>query len=512
MNSKFFLQLSGIILAYSLLNFQAIRSAGAEHVAISNTEALINAASNGEYDAVVLALTGQSVINGQDSDGLTALMAAASNGHARIVELLLQQPTIDLNIKTKIGWTALIFAIVNGHSGIMQTLLNRPDIDITVADTSHQTCIEYVMLNEQKAKMVPLLTKRIDELIKNAILNGRMDKAQILHLLLVEKILKNEDTIIHWAARTGDLNIIKTLCENEPDFITSSIQKNIYGEAPLTISQTTNRDMYFWFLDKQLESSIMAGTIVEAQILHSKIDAQYLQTGDTLVHWAVRKGDFNILKTLFTKAPALIKLIGRPNALGEMPLVMGENDFEMRLFLLNQTVESHILLGEIDKAQELQIDIEETELHNEDTFLHWAVRNGNFNILKIVFTALPSLINLIDKKNKFGETPLTLAYANPQIYGYLLVIANGSKQSIESSAENFLKKIKMVELIARQMQSGAITLENLKPKEADKHLCSVCSKESHGQRCSRCPTRYYCSIACQKKDWPTHKHVCGKKN
>ncbi|GAQ78269.1 hypothetical protein KFL_000100350 [Klebsormidium nitens] len=42
--------------------------------------------------------------------------------------------------------------------------------------------------------------------------------------------------------------------------------------------------------------------------------------------------------------------------------------------------------------------------------------------------------------------------------------------------------------------------------------CSSCSILLHDvKRCSRCHTRTYCSVTCQKKDWPEHKKSCSKK-
>lgn len=505
MNSKFFLKLSAIILAYFLLNFQATKSAG-------DTKALIKAASNGEYDLVLLTLVGESDINGQDATGLTPLMAAASNGHANVVNLLLEQPTINVNIQTNTGWTALIFAATNNYTEIMQMLLNRPNIDITLADTSHQTCVDYVMLSDEKAKMLPMLIKKIDQLIRSAILNEQVDKAQILHLMLVEKILKNGDTLIHWSVRNGDINLLKILYQNEPAFVAQSGERNNCGEAPLTMAQTKNREMYYFFIDKQIEANIHFGLIEQALSLHSLMVMTDFKNGDTILHWVVRNGDVATLGVLLKREPSLIKWIAAPNDLGEIPLVMSQGNYEMRSFLINQTLESHILIGEIDRARAMHSELVDTILQNEDTLVHWAVRNGNLDALKMLFTKMPHYTKFIDKKNKHGETPLSLADSNPMIYGYLAVLANGSKLTDPGTAD-FLAKVKMLELIARQIQSGNIAaLQKAESKEKDKLTCAVCSKESHGQRCSKCQTRYYCSVACQKKDWHRHKHVCGKKS
>ena len=34
--------------------------------------------------------------------------------------------------------------------------------------------------------------------------------------------------------------------------------------------------------------------------------------------------------------------------------------------------------------------------------------------------------------------------------------------------------------------------------------------ENADQQCSRCQTAAYCSVACQAKDWPTHKPECKR--
>jgi len=38
-------------------------------------------------------------------------------------------------------------------------------------------------------------------------------------------------------------------------------------------------------------------------------------------------------------------------------------------------------------------------------------------------------------------------------------------------------------------------------------LCTACN-EPNGRHCARCKNAHYCSTACQKADWPTHKLLC----
>ncbi len=40
------------------------------------------------------------------------------------------------------------------------------------------------------------------------------------------------------------------------------------------------------------------------------------------------------------------------------------------------------------------------------------------------------------------------------------------------------------------------------------HGCDSCLAEKATHRCSQCKTTRYCSVTCQKKDWPEHKKIC----
>jgi hypothetical protein len=60
--------------------------------------------------------------------------------------------------------------------------------------------------------------------------------------------------------------------------------------------------------------------------------------------------------------------------------------------------------------------------------------------------------------------------------------------------------------------SQIISPDCLKPLlNQDIPRCNTCGKNnSKLLRCGRCKQVYYCSAACQKKDWRDHKHVCKK--
>ncbi len=46
------------------------------------------------------------------------------------------------------------------------------------------------------------------------------------------------------------------------------------------------------------------------------------------------------------------------------------------------------------------------------------------------------------------------------------------------------------------------------PGSRFKRSCEVCGKTSQIRKCGRCKIIQYCSIQCQKTDWPSHKSDC----
>ena len=60
----------------------------------------------------------------QDSDGYTALMCAAIDGHERVVELLLQRGA-EIDQQDSDGVTALMIAALYGHERVIDMLLEN---------------------------------------------------------------------------------------------------------------------------------------------------------------------------------------------------------------------------------------------------------------------------------------------------------------------------------------------------------------------------------------------------
>mmetsp|Transcript_1251 Transcript_1251/g.2795 ORF Transcript_1251/g.2795 Transcript_1251/m.2795 type:complete len:247 (+) Transcript_1251:56-796(+) len=129
---------------------------------------LLVAAENGLLDEVVALLDARADVHkdsGMDMlpkdgatkkkktklDRMTALIAAASNGHSKVVQVLLDAKT-DVDATTKNDETALSTAAANGHSNVVRTLLAcnpLPDLSrsslVVAIDRGHMDVVKILM-------------------------------------------------------------------------------------------------------------------------------------------------------------------------------------------------------------------------------------------------------------------------------------------------------------------------------------------------------------------------------
>ena len=79
-----------------------------------------------------------------------------------------------------------------------------------------------------------------------------------------------------------------------------------------------------------------------------------------------------------------------------------------------------------------------------------------------------------------------------------------------------LAGIQFAEEVTQLVQTKYRTLMPLLKTSNNTSNLENCGKD-HGPNyaplkdCSRCHVAKYCSVECQKKDWPKHKDICGKK-
>ena len=78
---------------------------------------------NGDLEGVRAALgRGEEVNMRGGKYNWTGVMSAAQRGHEAVVELLLQQPGLDVNMTDSSGYTALHLAEQGGHKAVVELL------------------------------------------------------------------------------------------------------------------------------------------------------------------------------------------------------------------------------------------------------------------------------------------------------------------------------------------------------------------------------------------------------
>ena len=103
-------------------------------------EELVSAARAGNTSKVQSLLAHGIDINWGDGEGRTALFEACNNGHLKVVLLLLNQPTIDLNKpEPEFGETPLHVASQKGHSQIVESLISMNTIDVNRSSKNRTT-------------------------------------------------------------------------------------------------------------------------------------------------------------------------------------------------------------------------------------------------------------------------------------------------------------------------------------------------------------------------------------
>lgn len=185
--------------------------------------ALIAAATFGHERIVQFLLTVPGInINAQNNIGETALIAAISNGpcthhaldsflkqmyvdtstcccHENITELLLQLEDININIQDREGNTALICACKLGHRTMVQFLLEMPGIYLNIKNDTNQTALS-IALSKSKKDIACLIIHKIDTLrtahkweLFEAIKHNNLETIQELITLFDENILAVTD-------------------------------------------------------------------------------------------------------------------------------------------------------------------------------------------------------------------------------------------------------------------------------------------------------------------------------
>ena len=133
------------------------------------------------------------------------------------------------------------------------------------------------------------------------------------------------------------------------------------------------------------------------------------------------------------------------------------------------------------------------------TPLYVAAQFGHLDVVKLLVRSGKADVN---SKNKQGATPLHAAMENGHTDVVKFLIRNGA-QDTSFTALHTGESINVDDL------ANDLGDQTLTDYVASKR-CSVCNKLCKPKLCKKCMQVGYCSLACQKSDWPEHKKVCKK--
>lgn len=218
-------------------------SSGYTHKMINLHKALIKAALVGHANVASCILAQEGVnpnFRAEDRQvENTPLKIAASEGHADVVKVLLSAKGIDLNFGDP-GETALSLAASQGHAAVVELLLGAPGIDPDHPDHNGHTPLFEAVCSESPETVWCFLQRtdlkinfNVEDLQHHPLrrIKGRnllivasdLELPDIVKLLLTAPGIQvnhrdeRSKTALHFAARNGSEDIVKSLLEHQAD-------------------------------------------------------------------------------------------------------------------------------------------------------------------------------------------------------------------------------------------------------------------------------------------------------
>ncbi|KFD57918.1 hypothetical protein M514_01151 [Trichuris suis] len=217
---------------------------------------LLEACSNGHAQIVELLLQHNARIDVFDESGRTSLHMAAENGHVELCDLLIRNRAF-INSKTKNGFTPLHFAAMEGHKAVVELLTLKHNAPVDVINMENQTPLHVAAQAGQMAICAFLLSQGADAAARDV--HGRTplhlaaenDHPQIVQIFLKSNVdpssLSATDvnglTCAHIAAMKGSLAVINKLMAIDKNTVTMAKTKDTGSTALHMASAGGHKDV-----------------------------------------------------------------------------------------------------------------------------------------------------------------------------------------------------------------------------------------------------------------------------
>ena len=184
-------------------------------------------------------------INEKDGSEAGLLYYATNYRYTNVVEFLLKHEKLDVNSQDYFGTTALHVAARNGYMEIAKLLLAR-GADVNLTDKEGETPLHNSILTMHCLELIPLL----------------MGRGANIHARRAEE----GSTVLHLAARTGEVKIYKCLLEfgADPDMRTFELRDIVDGEEVVTRSYSA-KELYRKLYPEKIKEFEAAEREVEAK-------------------------------------------------------------------------------------------------------------------------------------------------------------------------------------------------------------------------------------------------------
>src|SRR6516162_10111460 len=178
----------GVLVSVALLLFGCGKSKeqAAQELEKLNLKAqsddFVRSAERGDTKALLLFFEAGIDVNALNSDGYTALMAAAKNGQADVVQKLLEQKA-KVDLQGYSGLTALMLAAENNQLSIVKTLLSR-NADPNLQDNNGWTALMKAVFRGNTACVVTLADRSRQEVNRGLLVAALMGHKETAKALL----------------------------------------------------------------------------------------------------------------------------------------------------------------------------------------------------------------------------------------------------------------------------------------------------------------------------------------